>query len=217
MFLLAGCSGGYAGSSYSNDYSNGSAEPTCSEALAAVVQLEHANDTTGTIDSDLDWLGDNCSAEYKVFTDYASAKVTVTRLGADECASAAARIRPEALALLRQDGLCTAGNSGPAGSTPPVDSVPGGGIAWNEAARYAGTTQRVCGPLAGSGASTNDVFLDLGRDYPDPARFQIVLWDVGGIEPIALGSTLCTTGQITLYNGVAQIELHSASQVLIYH
>ena len=109
------------------------------------------------------------------------------------------------------------GDSAPVRPTPVVESQPGGGIAWNEAANYAGTTQRVCGPLAGSGNSTDDVFLNLGRDYPDPARFQIVIWDIGAVEPIPYGTTLCTSGQITLYKGVAQIELTTPSLIAIYN
>ena len=108
------------------------------------------------------------------------------------------------------------GDSAPVARPPVVESQPGGGIAWNEAGSYAGTTQRMCGPLAGSGNSNDDVFLNLGRDYPDAERFQIVLWDIGGVEPIPYGATLCTSGLITLYEGVAQIELQSASLVEIY-
>jgi hypothetical protein len=108
------------------------------------------------------------------------------------------------------------GGSAPVDPAPVVENQPGGGIAWDEAANYAGTTQRVCGPFAGSGNSNDDVFLNLGRDYPDQQRFQIVLWDVGSVEPIPYGATLCASGQITQYEGVAQIELKSASMVEIY-
>jgi hypothetical protein len=80
---------------------------------------------------------------------------------------------------------------------------------------YAGTTQQVCGPLAGTGNSTDDVFLNLGLDYPDPGRFQMVLWDVGGLEPLATGTILCATGLITRYEGVAQIETESVSSVQV--
>jgi hypothetical protein len=63
----------------------------------------------------------------------------------------------------------------------------------------------------------DDVFLNLGRDYPDPKRFQIVVWDIGGLEPIASGTTLCTAGQVTLYQGVAQIELTDPGQIEIHN
>ena len=79
-----------------------------------------------------------------------------------------------------------------------------------------GRAERDEEPVVGSGSSNDDVFLNLGRDYPDAERFQIVLWDIGGVEPIPYGATLCTPGHITLYNGVAQIELESAGLVEIY-
>lgn len=99
---------------------------------------------------------------------------------------------------------------------PAVEKQPGGGISWSQASDYAGTTQHVCGPLAGGGNSNDDVFLNLGRDYPDPERFQIVVWDVGSLDPIDGGVTLCTTGRITLYGGVAQIELTDPSRIEIH-
>jgi len=107
-------------------------------------------------------------------------------------------------------------DSTPVEAAPPAESQPGGGISWNEAAEYAGTTQRVCGPLAGGGNSDDDVFLNLGRDYPDIGRFQIVVWDIGSLESIAGGATLCTSGPITLYEGVPQIELVDPSLIDIY-
>lgn len=97
-----------------------------------------------------------------------------------------------------------------------MENQPGGGIAWDQAVDYAWTTQRVCGPLAGGGNSEGDVFLNLGRDYPARERFQIVVWDVGGLERIEDGVTLCTSGQITLYEGVAQIELTDPGLIEIY-
>ena len=108
-------------------------------------------------------------------------------------------------------------NSAEVVPAPIVEEVPGAGIAWDDAVNHAGTTQRVCGPLAGGGNSDDDVFLNLGRDYPDPERFQIVVWDVGGLESIGGGVTLCTSGQITLYEGVAQIELTDPNLIEIYN
>lgn len=65
-------------------------------------------------------------------------------------------------------------------------------------------------------ADNNDVFLNIGRDYPDPARFTIVLWDVGGVESLPAGTTLCATGPISMYNGVAQIELYDVGLVEVW-
>ena len=90
-----------------------------------------------------------------------------------------------------------------------------GSIDWSEAVDHVGRRATVCGPLVNDGTSRDDVFLNLGRGYPDKKRFQIVLWDVGAVEEIPRGTTLCTTGVITLYRGVAQIELDDPSEVKI--
>ena len=210
VLVLTSCSS-YGGS-------NNLSEPsiTCDDALGTVVERMRADDTSGAINSEIDWLSSNCSAEYGVFADYASMRGSAEQSGPDTCDSLTQYIRLEAIALLSEDGLCSDGTAGSPADAAEVENQPGGGIAWNEAVNYAGTTQHVCGPLAGSGNSDDDVFLNLGRDYPDTGRFQIVLWDIGGVEPIPHGTTLCTTGEITLYEGVAQIELESAGQVEIY-
>ncbi|TFB51961.1 hypothetical protein [Cryobacterium tagatosivorans] len=210
VLLLTSCS------SYGGSTNRSEPSITCDDVLAKVVDRERVGDTAGAINSEIDWLSSKCSAEYDVFVDYASTKGSAEQFGPDACDSLTQYIGREAIVLLSEDGLCSSGAAGSPVDAPVGESQPGGGIAWNEAVNYAGTTQRVCGPLAGSGNSKDDVFLNLGRDYPDTGRFQIVLWDVGGVEPIPHGTTLCTTGEITLYEGVAQIELKSASLVEIY-
>jgi hypothetical protein len=210
VLLLTSCSN-YGGS-------NNRSEPsiTCDDVLSTVVHRERTGDTAGAINSEIDWLSRNCSATYDIFVDYASAKGMAEQFGPDTCDSLTQHIGRESIALLSEDGLCSGGSTGSLADAPDVESQPAGGIAWDKTVKFAGTTQRVCGPLAGTGTSNDDVFLNLGRDYPDPERFQIVIWDVGGVEPIPYGTTLCTSGQITLYKGVAQIELQSAGQVQIY-
>jgi hypothetical protein len=89
------------------------------------------------------------------------------------------------------------------------------GISWREAGSHVGTSQRVCGPFAGTGSSGDDVFLNLGRNYPDPERFQIVLWDVGAVESIRFGAKVCATGRISVFRGVPQIELQSVRGVTV--
>ena len=95
-------------------------------------------------------------------------------------------------------------------------SGPAGAISWREAVDYVGSTKYVCGPLVNSGTSGDDVFLNLGRGYPDVERFTIVIWDIGGVESLPTGTTLCATGTITLYQGTAQIELRSADAVEVW-
>lgn len=212
--LLAGCSS-YGSYSTSTDTSSPS-EVTCDDVLASAIQRERTDDTSGEINSEMQWLSENCGVEYGIMTEYVSARSSTSLSGVESCEHWAQYIGDGAIRLLEEDGLCADG-AGPAADEPAaIDAQPGGGIAWHEAVDYAGTAQRVCGPLAGGGNSYDDVFLNLGLDYPDPERFQIVVWDIGALEPIAGGSTLCTSGVITLYNGVAQIELYDPSVIEVY-
>lgn len=82
-------------------------------------------------------------------------------------------------------------------------------VSWEQAEDFAGTSQRVCGPVAAVGRSDDDVFVNVGFDYPDPDRFTIVVWDVGSIDPIFPSTMVCATGEVTLYEGVPEIELTS--------
>ena len=186
---------------------------TCSSLFDRVLERERQDDTSGAINAELDTLGDHCPSEYQLFVDYVSGKGT--RPGLEPCSEHAPYLEPRAIQLLREDGYCT-GNSEEEPPGDPEESQPWGGIAWSDAQRHVGTVQRVCGPLAGIGSSTDDVFLNIGRDYPDPDRFTIVIWDIGGVEPVAAGTTVCTTGQVTLYEGVPQIQLRSTSDVELY-
>mgnify|MGYP006344436401 CR=1 FL=1 len=93
---------------------------------------------------------------------------------------------------------------------------PNDGLSWGQAVNHVGTTQRVCGPLMSMRTSDDDVFLNLGRDYPDSQRFTIVLWDIGGVKSVSPGLTICANGPITSYNGVAQIELRSLDRIEIW-
>lgn len=172
-----------------------------------------------------------CSSWSTSTTEYASpAPAPVDTTSADRCAILVAA--PGGIAsdiAARKNCVEVDGEWVPAESVPPAsstanaaespaehDSLPDGGLSWDEAAGHFGETQKVCGPLAGSGYSDDDAFLNLGLDYPNPGRFQIVIWDIGQLEPIPVGSLLCTTGLISLYEGVGQIELTDPGAVLIY-
>lgn len=179
--------------------------------LSTVIERCRSGDTADSINEQIAWLTTHCPTEYDTFADYSSARSSARQFGPEACTEWEQRMRREAVELLRADGLCTGASVGQSDEhTQPDD-----GLAWNQAIEHAGTTQRVCGPLAGSGQSEDDVFLNLGLDYPDPGRFQYVLWDVGGVEAIPLGTTLCATSPITLC-GVAQMELYSAEEVDVF-
>lgn len=210
--LLSGCGGVAGGSITGSD----DAYHSCSDVLATVVHRVRTGDTAGAVNAELDWLTSNCSAESETWADYMSARSYATQFGLDTCGSWTERIGKRAIDLLSEENLCSDDPAGLAPEVPRAESQLGGGVPWHEASQYVGTTQYVCGPLADIGASDDDVFLNIGRAYPDPERFTIVLWDIGGVEPIPPGVTLCVSGDVTLYEGVAQIQVRSASAVEIY-
>jgi hypothetical protein len=157
----------------------------------------------------------SCDKQIEVVTDYLSVQGTAKNLGLDSCSELAKYgIQAAAIRLLRQDRLCRS-----EARRDRIDTVrlPGGGVSWNQAHSHVGSVRRVCGPLSGTGTSGDDVFLNIGRDYPDPGRFTIVLWDVGGVESKPLGSTLCVSGEVTSYEGVAQIHLRSPAAIQVYN
>lgn len=66
------------------------------------------------------------------------------------------------------------------------------------------------GPVASVRESDGNVFINVGRDYPEPDRFVIVLWNAG-VAP-DLGDRpewwkVCARGRVTLYDDVPQIQL----------
>ncbi len=71
-----------------------------------------------------------------------------------------------------------------------------------------------------SGAPT---FVNLGRDYPDPGRMQLVIWGEhraafpgGGPESsFPTGSIVCASGAVTSYQGVAEIILSAPTEVSV--
>lgn len=106
--------------------------------------------------------------------------------------------------------------SNESGSKPNASSDPAGSISWDQAASHVGEVAYVCGPLANSGSSDDDVFLNLGLGYPDPGRLTIVIWDVGAVESITPGTKLCVRGKITLYKGVTEVEVDDPGAVEIW-
>lgn len=175
----------------------------------------------------------DCS-QSDVYTDYASAGSRARTQGPEPCTELEAYYDPTAVQMLWEHDLCFKevprlfgggvyfhsdphpGSNQANQEDPDTPRAFGGDISWEQAINHAGTHQRVCGPLAGTRSSHDDVFLNIGVDYPDPARFTIVIWDVGGIEPVAGGSRLCTSGTISVYEGVAQIELRDPADVEVY-
>ena len=203
----------------SSSNSSGSQAVSCIDVAASVIQRERVGDTAGAINSEIQWLSDNCDEEYDIVIGYIStAGLAKGQFGPVTCDFLLSRnIHPESVRLLRADGHCTgSGSEAPSTDASAQSQWPNGGLAWDQAVNYVGTTQRVCGPLMSMRTSADDVFLNIGRDYPDSQRFVVVVWDIGGVRSESPGVTICASGTITSYNGIAQIELRDLGPIEIW-
>lgn len=97
---------------------------------------------------------------------------------------------------------------------------------WDEARRHVGEIACVEGPVASVGTSRGgDVFLNLGRPYPDPGRFTLFIPAryVGKFEALfgarfwtkLVGVQVRALGEIRLYQGVPEIQLSEPENLLI--
>jgi hypothetical protein len=112
-------------------------------------------------------------------------------------------------------------------NTPTVTRSPTipGCISWEEVASHVNQTRCVCGPVArASYMSTTKgqpTYLDLGRAYPEPSRFEILIWGndrrnfPSAPETYYKGKTICATGKITSYQGACEMEVTTAAQIQI--
>ena len=109
----------------------------------------------------------------------------------------------------------TVGNNG--------KKLPPGAIWWDEAKDHIGDRLTVCGPVVdtcwASGSNGKPTFLNIGKPYPDPDRFTVVIWiDYRANFPqppedYYLGKSICVTGLIEPYKGSPQIEAQQLSQI----
>jgi hypothetical protein len=98
-------------------------------------------------------------------------------------------------------------------------------ISWSDAGNYVNQSKTVCGPVlrATFSQTTNGqpTYLDLGRAYPDPTRFSILIWGNQranfSAEPENLyrGKTICATGKIASYRGTLEMEVRTATQIQV--
>ena len=107
-------------------------------------------------------------------------------------------------------------------SVPPV-SFGSDTISWNDASHFVNQSKTVCGTVvrATFAQTTNGqpTFLDLGRAYPDPARFSVLIWGnqranfPSPPETLYRGKTICVTGKITTYQGTLEMEVRTPALI----
>jgi DNA/RNA endonuclease YhcR with UshA esterase domain len=100
------------------------------------------------------------------------------------------------------------------------------GIPWNEAKYHIGERTTVYGLVVDTRyditSGEQPTFLNLGKNYPDPSRFTVVIWGRNRTnfpltpESYYYGKNICVNGLITDYQGVAQIEVSAPSQIRGY-
>lgn len=194
----------------------GTLSPTvsCDSLLAKVVERHRTGDVYDEINAELDALTRNCSTEYDIATDYFGISSDSENLGIEACTYwEQYRIHPEAIALLKSDGLCTDDPPAP----PPEPSWPEDGLGWNHAHDYVDTYQRVCGPMKSSRVTYDGIFVNVGQDYPSSDRFTFIIWGDWWMDPIAPDAIICASGNIYLYEGVTQMELGHPNEFEIWH
>jgi hypothetical protein len=97
-------------------------------------------------------------------------------------------------------------------------------LLWNSASQAVGRIASIKGLVAGTkwarSSNGSPTFLNLGRDYPDPSRFTVLIWienraSFGTPERRYLGRKICVTGLVQLYRGVPEIIARSPRQIRI--
>ena len=105
----------------------------------------------------------------------------------------------------------------------PTTTIPADALSWTEAKYHMGDITTVCGPVVGSHWDRNSTgeptIINIGKDPPAPDRFTIVIWihSRGNFpqapEEYYLGKTICATGLIYPYQGIAQMTVENPSQI----
>ena len=102
----------------------------------------------------------------------------------------------------------------------PTEELP---LNWDQAKDFIGEIKTVCGPVKSAffaeSSEGQPTFLNIGKDYPDPARFSVIIWGEDRQnfpeppEQAYLKQTICVTGEIQEYDGVAEMFAEDPSQV----
>lgn len=96
-------------------------------------------------------------------------------------------------------------------------------IGWDMARPHMGQFKTVCGPVVSAryapSSAGQPTFLNIGKDYPAPDRFTVVIWgrNLANFpfkpEDYYASKTICVSGLIKEYGGVPEIEVSSPSQI----
>jgi hypothetical protein len=98
-------------------------------------------------------------------------------------------------------------------------------IPWDQADHYVGQRVTVRGPVVGShfapAGDGQPTFLDVGKSYPDPSRFTVVIWGrdrasfPNAPEQTYRSRTVCVTGLVDTALGSPGIEVTSPTGIVV--
>lgn len=81
------------------------------------------------------------------------------------------------------------------------------------------------GPVVGATFASDSrgqpTFLDTGKGYPDPGRFTVVIWIPNrdnfpaAPEELYRGRIVCVTGEVTVYDGVPEMEIVGPEDIVV--
>ena len=113
----------------------------------------------------------------------------------------------------------------PTPTSPEENELPSTAISWNEAINHIGERTTVYGPVIGatyaSSSKGQPTFLNVGKNYPDPARFTVLIWGENrskfspAPEIQYKGRTIYVYGLIELYQGSAEIIVTEPNQIQV--
>ena len=106
------------------------------------------------------------------------------------------------------DAPATQPTTGPATTTASA-------ITWDLASKHVGETLTVTGPVMGTHTTTGgkSLVLNIGKDFPDPTRFTIMI-KTDDKNPASAdtytGKNVTVTGKIELYKKVPEVKVNPA-------
>ncbi len=98
------------------------------------------------------------------------------------------------------------------------------GLEWTEARGFVGQQGTFVGEVIGvtyvERSTSQPTFIHIGRPFPDPSRLTVVVWGQDRSRfpqrpevAYSVGQELCITGEVSLFDGVVQIEVNVTAQV----
>ncbi len=108
---------------------------------------------------------------------------------------------------------------------PATSGTCDGAISWERANESVGKQVTVKGPVVetnyASQAQGQPTYLDLGKAYPDPSRFTIVIRGenrskfTSAPEVTYKGKTICVTGVVKSNRGIYEVEVESPASLVV--